>query len=131
MPVLIATDYRALIACHLPTDDDRVTVAEFEQCSSVRFGLPNDEVVHGHPCGTDLMSYRVHVIHDSPWLHDLRSIESVHPLASDHPLADSHHYFLTFHDSSLEAIATRVAVVGSFDSMSDAVAEMLRIADPR
>lgn len=131
MPVLIATDYHTLFACYLPTEDDRVVVAQVEQCSSVRFGLPNDEVVHGHPCGTDLMHYGVHVVYNSPWLAELRSIESVHSRAAGHPLDGSRHYFLTFHDSSLEAIATGINVVGSFDSMREAVAEMLRIADPR
>ena len=131
MPVLIATEYRKLFACYLPGNDERVVVAEFEGCSSVRFGLTNDEVVHGHPCGADLMGYRVHVVHNSPWLDELRSIESVHRRAAEHPFANSHHYFLTFHDSSLEAIATDVAAVGSFDSMSEAVAEMLRLANPR
>lgn len=27
LPVLIATDYRTLFACYLPTEDDRVVVA--------------------------------------------------------------------------------------------------------
>lgn len=131
MPVVIATDLRKLFACYLPTDDDRVVVAEFKRCSSLRFGLPNDEVVHGHPCGADLMGYRAHVIHESPWLAELRAIESVHRLADKHPLASARHFFLTFHDSSLEAVAHGVAVVGEFESMAEAVAEMLRIADPR
>ena len=111
--------------------DDRVVVAEVERCSLVRFGFPNDEVVHGHPCGLDLMHYGVHVIHDSPWLAELRSIESVHPRAAEHPFADSRHYFLTFHDSSLEAIATGFNVLGTFASMGEAVAEMIHLADPR
>ena len=131
MPVLIATDDRKLFACYLRTDVDRVVVGEFQRCTSVRFGLPNDEVVHGHPCGTDLMGHQVHVIHDSPWLEDLRQIESVHRQAAEHPLANSLHYFMTFHDSSLEAIATGLAVVGSYATMDEAVAVMLRIANPK
>lgn len=131
MPVLIATEYRTLFACYLPSDDDRVVVTEVERCSSVRFGFPNDEVVHGHPCGLDLMHYGAHVIHDSPWLAELRSIEAVHPQAADHLLAGSRHYFLTFHDSSLEAIATGLTVVGTFASMGESVAEMLRLVEPR
>ena len=131
MPVLIATDCRTAFACYLPTDDDRVVVAEVERCSSVRFGFPNDEVVHGHPCGLDLMHYGVHVIHESPWLAELRSIESVHSRAAEQPFADSRHYFLTFHDSSLEAIATGLRVLGTFASMAEAVAEMLRVIEPR
>jgi hypothetical protein len=96
----------------------------------VRFGFPNDEVVHGHPCGADLMGYRVHIIHESPWLQELRQIEAVHPQVDEHPFAESRHYFLTFHDSSLEAIATDLVVVDSFVSMADAVTEIVRIANP-
>ena len=130
MPVLIATDYRTLFACYLPNDDDRVVVGEFERCTSVRLGLPNDEVVHGHPCGKDLMHYGVHVIHDSPWVQELRQIESVHRQAAEHPLAWSRHYFLTFHDSSLEAVAVGLGVVDEFASMGEAVAAMIAMANP-
>jgi hypothetical protein len=129
MPVLIATDYHTLFACHLPTDDDQVIVGRFDRCSSVRFGSPNDEVVNGHPCGSELMHYGIHVIHNSAWLDELRTIESVHRRAATHPLADSQHFFLTFHDSSLEAIANDILVVGYFGSMIEAVAEMLQMAD--
>lgn len=63
MPVLIATDYSVLFACYLPTDDDQVVVAEFERCSSVRFGMPNDEVIYstmgvlGRRSGADLLNF--------------------------------------------------------------------------
>ena len=130
MPVLIATEYRKLFACYLPTDDDRVVVTEVVRCTSIRFGLPNDEVIHGHPCGSGLMHYGVHVIHNSLWLAELRAIESVHPMAAKPAFPESQHYFLTFHDSSLEAVGLGLAVVGNFDSMTDAIAEMLRLADP-
>jgi hypothetical protein len=131
LPTLVATDYRTLFACYRPTEMDEVVVAEFERCSSVRFGLPNDEVIHGHACGMDLMHYAVHVIRDSPWLHELRTIESVHPRAAHHSIATASHFFVTFHDSSLEAIAHGISVVGSFGSMMDAVAEMVRRVDRR
>jgi hypothetical protein len=47
LPIVIATDYRTLFACHEAGPDEGVLVAEFVQCTSVRFGLPNDEVLHG------------------------------------------------------------------------------------
>lgn len=125
MPVLLATDHRTVFACYMPTDDERVVVGEVKGCTSVRFGFPNDEVVHGHPCGLDLMHYRVHIIHHSPWLDDLRKIESVHPESPSPPFRTAHHYCLTFHDSSLEAIATRLAVAGTFDTMDEATTAML------
>ena len=96
-----------------------------------RFGLPNDEVVHGHPCGADLMHYGVHTIHESPWIDELRRIESVHRQAAEHPINRSVHYFLTFHDVSLEAVALGISVHGKFPSMADAVAEMVTVAGLR
>jgi hypothetical protein len=130
MPVLLATDYRTLFACYLPGDEDRVVVGEFTGRVSVRFGMPNDEVVHGHPCGVALLHYGVHIIHNSTWLAELREIESVHPQATEPPFVGARHYFLTFHDSSLEAVATQLTVVGSYRTMAGAVAEMIRIANP-
>jgi hypothetical protein len=70
------------------------------------------------------------IIHESPWLQELRQIEAVHPQVDEHPFAESRHYFLTFHDSSLEAIATDLVVVDSFVSMADAITEIVRIANP-
>lgn len=130
MPVVIATDYHAVFACYLASEDERVVAAEFVQCVSVRLGLPNDEVLHGHPCGRDLMHYGVHVIHDSPWIEELRSIESVHEYANRHPVNHARHYFLTFHDSCLEACASDVRVIGDFDSMADAIDAMRVAAGP-
>ena len=70
-----------------------------------------------------------HVIHNSPWLDELRSIESAHELSDEHPIQHARHYFLTFHDACLEACASDLRVIGDFDSMDEAVEAMLGVAE--
>lgn len=130
MPVLVATDHRALFACYRPGVSESVVIGEFACCSSVRMGLPNDEVLHGHPCGSDLRGYRVYAIAGSRWLADVIHIESVHGQSEKHSVRHSRHYFLVFHDCSIEALATDIIVHGTFTSMGLAVAEMIKLANP-
>jgi hypothetical protein len=40
------------------------------------------------------------------------------------PFADSRHFVLTFHDSTMEAIAQGIAVGDAFETVADAVAAM-------
>lgn len=130
MPVIVSTDRRTLFACHL-LEGDEVVVAEFVRCTSVRKGLPNDEVVHGLPYAAGLDLYGVNVIHGSRWLFELQQIESVHQRSAGHPIfSEQRHFFLGLKDTSLEAIAKDLVVLGTFPTMDDAVAEMLRLADP-
>lgn len=112
MPTLFVTEYRTLFACYRPGDPESVLVAEFVGCSSARFGFPNEDVLNGHPLASSLEWYQTHTVIGSSWLRDLKRIESVHPLAHTHRLHQSGHYFLTFHDSCLEAIATDLVVRG-------------------
>jgi hypothetical protein len=110
-------------------DSDAVTVAELLECTSVRFGFPNDEVLHGHPLyGAGLGYYQLHEVMNSAWLAELRAIEAVHDHAPEVPFENARHFVLTFHDSTLEAIATGVRRAGSYPSRAEAVQEMARLA---
>jgi hypothetical protein len=120
-PELVATEERTLfsfdVAESLVTGSNYRRVAEFVGCTSVRFGFPNDEAQGGHPLyGKGLEFYSAHEVVESHWLSELRAIERHHPYASDTPFLDAHHYVLTFHDSTLEAVARDIRVLGSFDS---------------
>lgn len=129
LPVVFASDSRTLFCFHQPFDDatgiGKVVVAEFTHCTSVRFGSPNDEALHGHLLyGHGLQFYAAHTVTDSPWLEELRAIERHHRRAPEHPFADSKHFLLAFHDSTLEAIASAVNLVNMHDGMPDALAHM-------
>jgi hypothetical protein len=95
----------------------------------MRFGFPNDEVLHGHPLfSVGLGYYRLHEVVNSAWLMELRAIEAVHDRAPAMPFENARHFVLTFHDSTLEAIAADVRLAGSYPSRAEAVKEMTRLA---
>lgn len=101
---------------------DEVVTAEFVRCTSFRMGFPNDEALHGHRLwGRGLESYRAHEVSESAWLAELRTIESVHPEASAVPFEDARHFVLTFHDSTVEAIAGAIEVGPSYTTMVAAI----------
>jgi hypothetical protein len=122
-PVLVSSEDRTLFAFVHP--DGEARVAELVRCAAVRFGFPNDEAQHGHPLWkTGLTFYALHDVTDSPWLTELREIESAHPSAPPDPFPNSRHLVLTFHDSMLEAIADDVRVIGRHQTVPAAVLGM-------
>lgn len=130
-PLLVASERRALFAFYRGgpevEDDMEVQVAEFVGYTSVRFGFPNDEAVHGHPLwGAGLDFYAVHEVHDSEWVEQLRAIERHHPQSLAVPFSDSKHYVLTFHDSTLEAVARAISPVSRHKALAEGVAAMAR-----
>lgn len=127
-PVLLVTEERCLVAFYgYGEDDDEAVVAELEQCVVVKAGFPNDEVLHGHPI-PDLEPYDLQVVENSEWIAELDRIESVHDRPS--PPGGGTHYVLPFHDSTVEAVASGIRVVGNYRTMRDAVAAMTALAFP-
>lgn len=123
VPVLVASEHRALFA--FEHTDGLARIAEFVGCVAVRFGFPNDEAQPGHPLwNAGLSFYAAHEVSDSPWLSELRAIESAHPLAAALPFPVARHFILTFHDSIIEAVAHDVVVVRRLESVREAVAVM-------
>ena len=122
-PLVVTSEARALFSFETPAGE--VQTAEFVGCTAVRFGFPNDEVLHGHPLyGAGLQFYAAHQIAGSPWLAELRQIEALHRRAPAVPFADSRHYLLAFHDSTLEAIALDIEIGQRFATSADALAAM-------
>ena len=123
-PVVLMSEERALIAYYVsgvPVDDG-VGTAEFVDCLSLRMGSPNDEALGGHPLyGRGLEAYRLHEVVDSRWLSELRAIESAHPLAPAVPFEACRHFILTFHDSTVEAIAATIEPGPTYPTMADAI----------
>jgi hypothetical protein len=102
-----------------------VVTAEFIRCTSFRMGFPNDEALHGHPLwGHGLEAYRAHEVSDSAWLGQLRTIEAAHPQAPAVPFENARHFVLTFHDSTVEAILSRVATEPSGTIVCDQSARL-------
>lgn len=127
-PVVVASEDRTLFAfAGTEAADAACIVAEFESCLSVRFGFPNDEVMNGHPLwGRGLAFYAAHEVVNSPWLAEMRAVETAHPMAAKQPFAEHRHFLLTYHDSTLEALAHEVVVHRAHASTDDAVAWMTK-----
>jgi hypothetical protein len=135
-PFFISSEQRTLIGFYAgkgdadQSDGDPVTVAELVGCTSVKFGFPNDEVLHGHRLyGAGLGYYQLHEVDNSAWLSELRAIEAVHDRAPETPFPNARHFVLTFHDSTVEAIARDVRLVGSYRTRAEAVHRMTVLAD--
>ena len=102
-------------------EDEDIT-AEFVGCTSITAGFPNDEVLHGHRLwGKGLTFYAVHEVLNSSWLAELRAIEAVHPMSRPLPFDNARHFVLTFHDSTVEAIARDLVRLASHKSMRQAI----------
>lgn len=135
MPVVIATEHRALVAFYVPdwdvTDGLEVQTAEFVFCDSIMFGFPNDEALHGHRLyGHGLGFYGLHVVEDSTWIAELKRIERVHDRAPAEPFAGAKHYILAFHDTTLEAVAEDLVPLARYETMDEAVAALVKAAFP-
>lgn len=135
-PFVVSSELRSFFGFDAPlqewTDENsQVRVAELVGCTSVQFGFPNDEVLNGHPLyGRGLTPYAAHVVDDSPWLAELRRVESHHPLAGAVPFENARHFLLSFHDSTLEAIATDIAMLAAFPDSLAAASWMVEQAFP-
>ena len=108
--------HRAFVVCYLGSWDPRYekardlcAVLKLEGCQSLRFGVPNDEAISGHPLwGRGLGVYSAHVVPSSDWLEQHRRWNSVHRSHSDEDWRRLRHYVFTFHDEMLEALAADV-----------------------
>lgn len=134
-PFIVSSDQRALIGFYARSEDagqsdsDAVNVAELVGCTSLKFGFPNDEALHGHRLyGAGLGYYQLHEVDNSAWLVELRAIELVHDHAPEVPFENARHFVLTFHDSTVEAIASDVRLVGSYGTRAEAVRRMTELA---
>jgi hypothetical protein len=104
------------------TEAEPLLVFTFRQCTSIRFGFPNEDVLDGIPIA-GVRGYKAHRIHDSAWVAELNRIESVHP--TPHVLTPTH-FLLAFHDEIFEAAADRVAVVTVVATLGDALLDASR-----
>ena len=126
-PVVLSSEHRAFVVFDQPESDqqsDGCTAVEFVRCIAVLSGFPNDEALHGHRLwGKGLGFYQVHEVLDSSWLAQVRDVERHHHRAPAMPMNEVRHYVLTFHDSTVEALAHDLIVVGNYASSAQAITD--------
>lgn len=83
-----------------------IAIVTFIRPNSHRFGIVNNEAANGHPLyEKGLETYRAHIIENSSWIEELKSIHKVHAYYSEKHWVDYKHFLLFFHDEIFEIIA--------------------------
>jgi len=106
--------------------EELYVLIEFKHCHVHRYGAPNEEVLIGHPhYRKGLKFYSAHVIQNSRWIEELKTISKVHPQYQEENWKKVKHYFFTFHDEIFECIADSFQVV-LIDSLPNVIADAIR-----
>ena len=109
------------------SDDGTVAIVKFSSYATM-FGPPNDEAFAGHPLAArGLRPYGFFEVLNSSWIRGLERMNSVHPQHDKAGfLARYRHFVLSFHDTTLECVASRFELVESqTGSVIDAAASCL------
>jgi hypothetical protein len=86
-------------------------VITFNECSSAKYGGPNDEVIEAHPLsrfGLDCGNF--YMLQNSEWKEELQKINSVHDQYDPRNWIGLNHYILVFRESILECLASGYSV---------------------
>jgi hypothetical protein len=104
-PIVIADDTRLAFGYRV-RDAGKVAVVSAESWI-VKFGYPNDEALGGHRYFKNgLGFYSAYEVLNSEWIEEMRVANSTHRGHSDGMFGGLRHYIFTFHDSTLEFVAT-------------------------
>lgn len=83
-----------------------LALVEFIRPDTHRFGIVNDEAGGGHPLySKGLEFYSAHIIENSTWIDELKTIHKVHPCFNESMWTDKKHFLMFFHDEMFEIIA--------------------------
>lgn len=87
--------------------EETTAIVRLNGCIAHMFGMPNDEVLGGHPLyERGLTFYAVHKVENSSWIRHLERINSVHPSHDPEWFSRYVHLFFAFHDSTFECVCT-------------------------
>ena len=78
--------------------------------STFKFGIANDEVFSGLPLYKNGLNEWAHIIENSKWIEELKSIHKVHPNYNPFRWMKLNHYILLFKDQILEVIAKEYSI---------------------
>jgi hypothetical protein len=80
---------------------------QFDGVHSLMFGAPNDKALRGHPLADrGLDAYGAYRVDNSSWVRRLERMNRVHDRHSRERFLRLQHFILTFHDSTLECVAS-------------------------
>lgn len=91
-----------------------------------KFGIANDEVFPGLPLYKRGLDEWAHIIENSKWIEELKSIHKVHPDYNPFRWTLLNHYVLLFKDQIMEVIAKNYAIEIFETSYQDISSEVIR-----
>ena len=97
-----------------------------------KFGIANDEVFPGLPLYKSGLDEWAHIIENSKWIEELKSIHKVHPGYNPFRWTQLNHYVLLFKDQIMEVIAKDYTVEvfeTSYNELSLAVIRRMNYVD--
>ena len=103
-PIVMAVTGKTLLMYYCR--DQNIALVEFTCPFAHRFGEVNRDVAHGHPLyKRGLKTHEAHIVENSTWIEELKSIHKVHPQFNEAYWVNRTHYILFFHDEMFEIIA--------------------------
>jgi len=112
VPFLLAEDGELILAYLVESEADEAAVIEFESVHAQYFGPPNDEALSGHPLyQRGLRFYCAYEVQNSSWIRALERMNRVHPKHRRGMFGRCRHFIFTFHDTTLECVATGIRKV--------------------
>lgn len=81
-----------------------LALVEFDG-DTFRFGIANDEVFPGLPLYKSGLDKWAHIIDNSKWIEELKSIHKIHPGYNPYRWTQLKHYSLLFKDQIMEVVA--------------------------
>ncbi len=81
-----------------------IALVEFERCTDVKFGGPNDEAGHWL-VGRGYGGYGPYLVKNSQWIEEGMRLGSRHPNFDPSTWPEQNHYLLAFRDQTLDCLA--------------------------
>jgi hypothetical protein len=109
LPMVIANEYRCVLAYEVSYDETRYAIIVF--AGNFYFGGPNDEALRGHPLASrGLRSYAAFEVENSSWIRLVEVRNRIHPHHNPERFSKLKHIIITFHDSMLEFVTAGFTV---------------------
>jgi len=129
-PQVISSDSKTYLLYYIQ-DDSNLTSEPVALITftghTYRVGIAGDEVQHGLPLwNKGLEHYSAHIIHNSSWIEEIKTIQKVHDRYDEARWKEYKHYALLFKDQMFEIIARDVKTEIFHTTFKDVATEVIK-----
>jgi hypothetical protein len=106
MPIILADGRKLILTFYISGEPDKLrALITFEYYVALKFGMPNDEAIEGHPYyKLGLEPYSIYEVENSDWIDQLEKMNRVHPYHKKEAYDKLKHYLFFFHDENFECV---------------------------